>query len=113
MHELIVPWLALGSCTGFALLFVVSLYVSSRGRGHRDSDDTIRARLYSVIATCIVCAIWTWLLMGLSSQRFMLFTGLLVYDDALRALGSALAPLAMTMVLFAGPLTQLATDGER
>uniref|UniRef100_A0A6B2LES3 intramembrane prenyl-peptidase Rce1 n=1 Tax=Arcella intermedia TaxID=1963864 RepID=A0A6B2LES3_9EUKA len=88
-------------CTGYSLMFVLSLYVweASRQRYGRDNPLVIKQRFFSVFCVCLVSFIINYFLgfhpkqLGISldiSGVHAAFTGLLV-----------------TLILFFGPLVQL------
>lgn len=91
-----------GICSLFSFLFVSLLYVSSRGRGDRDADDVIRVRLVSVGVSCLLVGGLTRLWLG-DTWTFVEYTGLSWWLP----LRAYVIPLALTVLLFLGPLVQM------
>jgi prenyl protein peptidase len=103
------PWLAVGLCVLFLVLFVGLLYVTAAGRGDRDSPEAIRARFVSVAATCVLSGLLVWWAAPWSAGSFWPLVGL----EHTRGWYAASLPLLATLCLFAGPLVQSVwVDGD-
>ncbi|XP_073792008.1 CAAX prenyl protease 2-like isoform X2 [Danio rerio] len=105
-------WISVSCCLLLACLYVGSLYVW-KGSLPRDHPNTIKRRFTSVLCVSAVAPLvvlaWThsmklrpspplWALLGIRLEGFV---------------PAAVLPLTLTMVLFLGPLTQLAVESPR
>ena len=103
------PLVALALCVSFVVLFVALLYVTTAGRGPRDGDAAIKARFYSVAATCVVCGAVVAAVLPGRSTSFVAAVGLVPPPGGAAA---ALLPVLATVVLFLGPLVQAWDDAD-
>ncbi|XP_064407757.1 CAAX prenyl protease 2 [Latimeria chalumnae] len=102
-------WLAVASCLLLACCYVGSLYVW-RSELPRDHPTVIKRRFTSVMIVSFLSPVfvWTWRELTGCKPDLPLLALLGVRLEGL--LPAAILPLLLTMVLFLGPLIQLATD---
>ncbi|KAK3093080.1 hypothetical protein FSP39_010807 [Pinctada imbricata] len=106
------PWQAILLCLLFAIIYVASLYVwADSVNKNRDHPDTIKRRFTSVSVICVIIPL---LLRFFSTYADSVHAHSFLEWLGLRFSGlipSLILPLALTMVLFLGPLTLHYVDG--
>ena len=99
------------ACVALASAYVFSLYLWRTANTDRDNPETIKRRFISVLAVCAVSPVFLWLIsspVGPSSGHSLFqllgvkLTGFVT---------AVFAPLALTMVLFLGPLALQYQEG--
>jgi len=99
-------------CLLMSLIYVLSLYLwSPQNRYDRNAPAVIKRRFVSVILTCVSCTALLYALSGTGTNET--FWHLIGFNFRPVLLAKSLVPLALTMILFLGPLVQLGVNNQR
>lgn len=99
------------ACLGLSSFFVVSLYAVDPGLS-RNHPKTVRRRLLAIVVVCVCSPVYLWLWSDAHERAGRSVWELLGIHMSKGIFPALLIPVCLVMVLYAGPVLQVLTEGD-